>query len=90
MIIRPRKMEEFSAGELLTIMQRSAQDISSVYEHVRSIVQDVKLRGDAALLESNRELKGDMSAAELRVSEEEIDFCRYLKSYDMDELSEYF
>jgi histidinol dehydrogenase len=72
-IIQPRKMEDFSAGELRTIMQRSAQDISSVYEHVRSIVQDVKLRGDAALLESNRELKGDISATELRVSEEEID-----------------
>jgi histidinol dehydrogenase len=72
-IIQPRKMEDFGAGELRSIMERSAQDISSVYEHVRSIVEDVRLRGDAALLESIREVKRDVARAELKVSPEEID-----------------
>jgi histidinol dehydrogenase len=66
-------MEDFGAGELRSVMERSAQDISSVYEQVRSIVEDVKLRGDAALLESNREFKKDVARAELKVSAEEID-----------------
>jgi histidinol dehydrogenase len=72
-IIQPKKMEDFSPGELRSVMERSAQDISSVYEHVRTIVEDVKLRGDAALLESNRELKKDVARAEFKVSAEEID-----------------
>jgi histidinol dehydrogenase len=48
-------------------------DVSGVYDHVRRIVEDVRIRGDAALLEANRELKRDLSSADLQVSPEELE-----------------
>jgi histidinol dehydrogenase len=73
MMIRPRAMADLDPHELQSIMERSSQDISSVYEHVRMIVEDVKQRGDAALLEANREFKEGVSRADLKVTAEEID-----------------
>ena len=54
-------------------MQRSALDISNVYDHVRGIVEDVRKRGDAALLEANREFKHDVRASELEATPEEVE-----------------
>ena len=61
MRIRPRRIKDLKAGELRTILERSAQDISAVYEHVRRIVEDVKARGDESLLEAAKEFKSDVS-----------------------------
>jgi histidinol dehydrogenase len=73
MVIRPRIMTDLDPGELRSIMERSSQDISSVYEHVRKIVEDVRQRGDDALLEANGEFKDGVSRADLKVTDEEID-----------------
>ena len=73
MIRQPRRLNDFSPRELQSMMERSAQDISSVYEHVRRIVEDVKGRGDDALLEANREFKEGITGAELKVTPEEIE-----------------
>jgi len=72
MRIRPRRMEELNAGELRSILERSAQDISAVYEHVRRIVEDVKARGDDSLLEAAKEFKSDVSVSDLEVTPEEV------------------
>ncbi len=72
MKIRPRRMEELNAGELRSILERSAQDISAVYEHVRRIVEDVKARGDDSLLEAAKEFKPDVSVSDLQVTPEEV------------------
>jgi histidinol dehydrogenase len=73
MIIEPRALHDFGPRELQSIIERSAQDISSVYEDVRRIVEDVKKRGDDSLLEANSEFKEGVTRAELKVPPEEID-----------------
>jgi histidinol dehydrogenase len=78
MIIRTRKLADLAPKEMQSLMERSSQDISSVYEHVRRIVEDVKQRGDAALLETNREFKEDVSRADLKATAEEIE-----RAYDL-------
>jgi histidinol dehydrogenase len=73
MTIRPRRLEDLEAGELQSILERSAVDISTVYEHVRKIVEDVKARGDESLLEANREFKPNVSESDLEVTPEEVE-----------------
>jgi histidinol dehydrogenase len=73
MTIRPRRLEDLEAGELQSILERSAVDISAVYEHVRKIVEDVKARGDESLLEANREFKPHVSESDLVTTPEEVE-----------------
>ena len=73
MVIRPRIIADLDPGELRSLMERSSQDISSVYEHVRKIVEDVKQRGDSSLLEANREFKEGVSKGDLKVTAREIE-----------------
>ena len=73
MKIRPERIDELSSEKKASILQRSAVDVSSVYEHVRSIVEDVRVRGDAALVEANRESKVDVTASELEVTRKEVE-----------------
>jgi histidinol dehydrogenase len=65
-------MEDLKASELQAVLERSAVDISAVYEHVRKIVEDVKARGDESLLEANREFKSDVSVSDLQVTPQEV------------------
>jgi len=73
MRINPRRIEDLSVAELQSILERSAVDISAVYEHVRKIVQDVKVRGDQSLLDAAQELKSGVSASDLQVTPEEVE-----------------
>lgn len=73
MKLKTERIDALTQKELDTIMMRSTEDISSVYEGVRKIVEDVRKRGDAALLEANREFKDDVAAADLKVSTGEIE-----------------
>jgi histidinol dehydrogenase len=77
-MIRPRAMTDLNPRELQSIMERSSQDVSSVYEHVRRIVEEVRQKGDAPLLEANREFKEDVSRADLKATSEEIE-----RAYDL-------
>jgi histidinol dehydrogenase len=72
MRIRPRRMEDLKAGELRSILERSALDISAVYEHVRAIVEDVKARGDQSLLDASKEFKSNVSVSDLQATSEEV------------------
>ncbi|MEW6666062.1 MAG: histidinol dehydrogenase [Thermodesulfobacteriota bacterium] len=71
-IIRPERIDDLTPARLDAILNRSMEDISSIYEHVRGIVQDVRRRGDAAILDANRELKQGISRRDLKVSPEEV------------------
>jgi len=73
MIIRPRRLDDFSRREMESLMERSAQEVSSVYDHVRRIVEDVRKRGDDSLLEADREFKEGVTREELRVTPGEIE-----------------
>ena len=73
MSLKPQSIKDLDPDELSSILERSAVDVSGVYDHVRRIVEDVRSRGDAALLEANRELKPDLSSADLEVSPGEVE-----------------
>ena len=44
MIIEPQRIENLSREEWVNIMERSMEDISSVYEETRKIVEDNIMR----------------------------------------------
>ena len=73
MTLKPERIDALSAEKLSSVLERSAVDVSGVYDHVRRIVEDVRLRGDAAILEANREFKQDIEASDLEVSAEEVE-----------------
>jgi histidinol dehydrogenase len=72
MNIQPKKIEGLNPEQRASIMKRSMEDITSLYEYIRKIVMNVKENGDSAIVESNREFKKDTTTADLEVSKEEI------------------
>ncbi len=73
MNLKPQKIEDLSPEKLKVIMERSMEDISSVYEDMRKIVEDVRQNGDAVSLKHYKKFKEDISQADLEVTREEID-----------------
>ena len=72
MKLQPQKIEDLSPEAIKGIMERSMEDISSIYEDVRQIVDDVRNRGDAVVLEHYRKHKEDIVQSDLEVTEDEI------------------
>ena len=72
MEIKPQRIEDLSPEKKKTVMERSMEDISSIYEDIRRIVDDVKSRGDAVALEHYRKHKHDIAPSDLEVTKEEI------------------
>jgi len=72
MKIKPEKIDDLSPEKRKMVMERSMEDISSIYQDVRGIVDDVKAGGDAITLEHYRKHKKDIAASDLEVREEEI------------------
>jgi len=74
MEIKPQRIEDLSPEKKKTIMERSMEDIASIYEDIRRIVDDddVKSRGDAVALEHYRKHKHDIAPSDLEVTKEEI------------------
>jgi histidinol dehydrogenase len=70
--IRTERISQINKKEMDSIMRRSMEDISSIYDYVRNIVTDVKERGDDALLDANRELKKTITSRDLTATPEEI------------------
>ncbi len=70
--LRPERIDDLGPERRKVIMERSMEDISSVYEDVRKIVADVKSRGDAVALEHYKKHKEDISPADLEVTPAEI------------------
>ena len=64
--ITPRQKE--------TLLRRSGSDISDIMERIRPIIADVRFNGDTGLLAYTRKHdKVDMTADQIKVSEEEFD-----------------
>ncbi len=72
MELKPVKIEDLSPEKLKSLMERSMEDISSIYEDVRKIVNDIKERGDAVALEHYRKHKDNIVPSDLEVTGEEI------------------
>ena len=66
-------LSQITTDEVAALKRRSGLDIEGLLSSVKPIVEDVKARGDAALLEYTARFDGvRLSAAELKVSEKEI------------------
>ena len=73
MKIEPLKIDQLTQEQRKAIMERSMEDISSIHENVRKIVEDIRQRGDAVALEHYKKHKSDITPADLEVTREEID-----------------
>jgi histidinol dehydrogenase len=72
-MIGPERIEDLGPEQLKGIMERSMEDISSVYEDTRRIVGDIRENGDAVSLKHYKKHKEDISSADLEVTREEIE-----------------
>jgi len=72
MKIAPEKIDDLSPERRKSVMERSMEDISSIFEDVREIVNDVKNRGNAVALAHYRKHKPDIAAPDLEASQAEI------------------
>jgi len=73
MKMKARHLSQMTADEIAELKKRSGLDIEGLLSSVKPIVEDVKARGDAALLEYTARFDGvHLSAAQLKVSAEEI------------------
>jgi len=72
--MKVRRLSQMTADEIAALKRRSGLDIEGLIPSVKPIVEDVKARGDAALIEYTARFDGvRLSPAELKVSEEEIE-----------------
>ena len=73
MILKPENIENLTPEKRKTIMERSMEDISSIFEDTRAIVEDIRHNGDAVSLKHYQKHKEDITAADLEVTREEIE-----------------
>ena len=73
MILKPEKINDLSSDRKKNIMERSMEDISSIYDDTRKIVEDVRYNGDAVALTHYKKHKEDISSTDLEVTREEIE-----------------
>ncbi len=72
MKLTPETIDSLSPEKYKAIMERSMEDISSIYKDVRNIVEDIKNRGDAVTLEHYKKHKEDIDPSDLEATPEEI------------------
>ncbi len=73
MMIKPERIRDLRPAQLKGIMERSMEDISTIYEEMRLIVEDIRKNGDTVALKHYKKHKEDISRADLEVTREEID-----------------
>ncbi|VBB44402.1 Histidinol dehydrogenase [uncultured Desulfatiglans sp.] len=73
MMITPKPLASLGPEERAAILDRSMADISAVYEDMRKIVEDVRNRGDEALVDMSREFEPDVRPGDLEAAPAEID-----------------
>jgi len=73
MMIKPERIKDLKPAQFKGIMERSMEDISSIYEEMRLIVEDVRKNGDSVSLKHYKKHKEDISRVDLEVTREEID-----------------
>lgn len=71
--LRPEKISELTPERTRSIMERSMEDISSIFEEMRLIVNDIKAHGDAVALRHYKKHKEDITGADLEVTRGEIE-----------------
>ncbi|MFH1491127.1 MAG: histidinol dehydrogenase [Pseudomonadota bacterium] len=77
MLLKPETIRSLSPEKRKAVMERSMEDISSIFEDTRAIVEDVRKNGDEVALRHYRKHKEDITLADLEATREEI-----LAAYD--------
>ncbi len=72
MELKPIKINDLSPETHKAVMERSMEDISSIYEDVRLIVEDIRKRGDEVALNHYKKHKADIASSDLEATSEEI------------------
>jgi len=73
MMIKPERIESLSPEKRRAIMERSMEDISSIYEDTRKIVEDIRQNGDAVTLKHYKKHKEDISSSDIEATRDEVD-----------------
>ncbi|MBN1627982.1 MAG: histidinol dehydrogenase [Deltaproteobacteria bacterium] len=73
MNLNPEKIDDLTPERTKSIMERSMEDISSIFEETRLIVNDIRANGDAVILSHYRKHKEDITSADLEVTRKEIE-----------------
>lgn len=73
MLLKPERIDDLRPEQYRTIMKRSAEDISSIYEDVRKILMDVRDNGDQVALDHYKKFKPNLTLNDLEVKKEEIE-----------------
>ena len=71
--LKPEKIDGLEPDKRKSIMERSMEDISSIYEETRLIVEDIRENGDAVSLAHYRKHKEDITSADLEATGDEIE-----------------
>lgn len=71
-MIGPERIDDLTPEARSAVMTRSMEDVSSLMDYARKLVEDVRDNGDTALMAVNREFKEDIAPSDLEVTEEEI------------------
>jgi len=73
MKITPEKIDDLNPERRKSVMERSMDDISSIFEDVRVIVDDIKNSGNEVILEHYKKHKSDITISDLEATREEIE-----------------
>lgn len=71
--LQPVTIDSLDPEKFRAIMERSMEDISSIYEATRQIVEDIRRNGDRVSLTHYKKHKEDISPADLEVTKGEIE-----------------
>jgi len=73
MELKSESIKDLSPEKRRAIMERSMEDISSIFEQTRAIVEDIRKNGDAVALAHYKKHKEDITRADLEATGEEIE-----------------
>jgi len=71
--LKPEKIDDLGIKKRKSIMERSMEDISSIFEDTRKIVEDIRQNGDSVALKHYKKHKENITSSDLEATEEEIE-----------------
>lgn len=71
--IQPERLKDLDPERRTAIITRSMEDISSIYEETRAIVQSIQREGDEVALRHYQKNKADITLRDLQVQPEEVE-----------------
>ncbi len=73
MNLTPERICDIGTDQMKSLMKRSMEDISSIFNDVKAIVNDIKYRGDTVTLQHYKKHKKDIQHKDLEATKKEIE-----------------